>query len=301
MVKMCECVLGGEEAFRKRPLLSLASSPSSPLTYAEHVCDVLIRSAERGVPFSLVPCPIAGETGPMTLSGSLAQQNAETLGGLVLLQSVDPRLATTYCGRVCIMDPRSGKDLWAVPEQLLASAAMVQIARKYRMVSDISGMTSDIHRWDVQMGLERMMTVLVPFMAGADSISGMGGAWEGASSLEMMVIDNEIWNDIERLSRGFQVDQESLAQDLVDRVGPMGSFLSVPQTMKAIRAGEFRVSPLWDKRVSDKAAREGARTLQESAREKAKQILKEQVPEALDRDVLEGISRIAKEASKELI
>src|SRR4030043_488458 len=145
----------------------------------------------------------------MTLSGSIAQQNAETLGGLVLIQTVDSKLATTYCGRVCIMDPRSGRDLWAVPEQVLASAAMVQIARRYKMVSDVSGTASDIPRWDVQMGLERMMAVLVPFMAGVDSISGIGSAWEGASSLEMMVIDNEIWNDIARLTRGIEVDSEA--------------------------------------------------------------------------------------------
>jgi len=301
MVRMCQCVVGGEEAFRKRPLLSLASSPSSPLTYAEHVCDVLIRSAELGVPFSLVPCPIAGETGPMTLSGSIAQQNAETLGGLVLIQTVDSELATTYCGRVCIMDPRSGRDLWAVPEQVLASAAMVQIARRYKMVSDVSGMTSDIPRWDVQMGLERMMAVLVPFMAGADSISGIGGAWEGASSLEMMVIDNEIWNDIARLSRGIEVDSEGLAVDLVDKVGPMGSFLAQPHTMNAIRKGEFRVSPLWDKRSSDKAVREGFKPIQEAAHEKAKRILKEHVPEALDRNVLADIDMVLREASRQLV
>ncbi len=301
MVRMCECVVGGEEAFRKRPLLSLASSPSSPLTYAEHVCDVLIRSAELGVPFSLVPCPIAGETGPMTLSGSIAQQNAETLGGLVLLQTVDPKLATTYCGRVCIMDPRTGRDLWAVPEQVLASAAMVQVARRYRMVSDVSGMTSDIPRWDVQMGLERMMTVLVPFMAGVDSISGIGGAWEGASSLEMMVIDNEIWNDIARISRGVSVDEDGLAVDLVDKVGPMGSFLSYPHTMNAIRKGEFRVSALWDKRSSDKAVREGVKPLQEAARDKMRKLLKEHVPEALDRDVLADIDRVVREARRQLI
>jgi trimethylamine--corrinoid protein Co-methyltransferase len=237
----------------------------------------------------------------MTLSGSIAQQNAETLGGLALIQTVDRELATTYCGRVCIMDPRTGRDLWAVPEQVLASAAMVQIARKYKMVSDVSGMTSDVPRWDVQMGLERMMTVLVPFMAGADSISGMGGAWEGASSLEMMVIDNEIWNDIARLTRGIEVDGESLALDLVDKVGPMGSFLAQPHTMNAIRKGEIRVSQLWDKRSSDKAVRDGFKPLRDAAHEKAKRILEEHVPEALDRDILAEIEKVLREASRQLI
>ena len=151
MVRIWSIVAGGEEEFRKRPLLSLASSPSSPLTYPKHVCEVLIRSAELGVPFSVVPCPIAGGTGPVTLGGSLALQNAEALAGMVLIQNVAPSLPSVYCGRVCFMDMRSGRELWGIPEEALVSAAMVQLAKRYKMVSDSCGTSSDVTRWDMQM------------------------------------------------------------------------------------------------------------------------------------------------------
>jgi len=117
MVKMWECVSGGNEELRKRPLFSLSGSPSSPLTFGERNCEVLLRSVEHGIPFAVVPCPICGETGPMTLGGALAQQNAEQLGGIMLIQTVTAELPTTYSGRVCIMDPRSGRDLWGIPEE----------------------------------------------------------------------------------------------------------------------------------------------------------------------------------------
>jgi trimethylamine--corrinoid protein Co-methyltransferase len=298
LVDMWSCVSGGIEEFRKRPLMSLASSPSSPLTYGRHNCDVIIRSAELGVPYSVVPCPICGETGPITLSGALAQQNAETLAGIMLIQTVTTELPTVYCGRVCFMDPRSGRDLWGVPEEALTSVAMVQLARKYGMVSDTCGMSSDVPRWGVQMGLERMMTALVPAMAGAESLAGMGGAWEAASSLEMMVIDDEILNDVSRIMNGIGVDDASLALEQLDRVGHMGNFLAQRHTMEFLRKGELRMSPLWDKRTTERAKKDGYMPTQDAARQRVMEILKDHVPDPLDRDTERMIADVIKDAGK---
>jgi len=301
LVKMWSCVSGGVDELRKRPLFSLSSSPSSPLTYGENNCEVLVRSLECGVPFSPVPCPICGETGPMTLSGSLAQQNAEILGGLVLMQTVESSLPVTYSGRVCFMDPRTGRDLWGGPESALINVAIIQMAHKYGMISDASGMASDITRWDMQMGLELMMTVLPPALAGAESLSGIGGGWEGASSFELMVIGNEVFNDVSRIMRGIDVDDGRLAVGLIDKVGHMGNFLAQAHTMEHVRKGEVRVSSLWDKRTSDRTAKEGFKPLQESARDRVRSILKEHVPDPLDRDVERDIERVLRDAQKTLL
>jgi trimethylamine--corrinoid protein Co-methyltransferase len=301
LVKMWSCISGGVEELRKRPIFSLSSSPSSPLTYGENNCEVLIRSLEYGIPFCPVPCPICGETGPMTLSGSLAQQNAEILGGLVLMQTIDSTLPVVYSGRVCIMDPRSGRDLWGVPEEALGSVAIIQLARKYGMISDASGMASDMTRWDLQMGLELVMTVLPPALAGAEGLSGLGTGWEGASSLEMMVIGNEVFEDVSRLMRGFDVDDGRLAVDMIDKVGHMGNFLSQAHTMEHVRRGEVRISSLWDKRTSDRALKEGLKPLQEAAKDRVRSILKEHVPEPLDRDIERDIERVMKDAQKTLL
>jgi trimethylamine--corrinoid protein Co-methyltransferase len=301
LVKMWACVSGGAEELRKKPPFSLGGSPSSPLTFSEHNCDVLLRSVEHGIPFSVIPCPICGETGPITLSGSLAQQNAELFGGIMLIQTVTIDLPTTYSSRVCTMDPHSGRDLWGVPEQGLVCAAMVQLARRYGMVSEANGMSSDITRWDMQMGFEQMMTALMPALAGAESLTGLGSGWDGASSLEMMVINNEVFNDLARILRGIRVDQESLALDLIDKVGHMGNFLAEPHTIDNLRKGELQVSSLWDKRNHERAAKEGFRPIQETARDHVRRLLREHEPEPLDRDVESGIEQVIKEATKTLL
>ncbi len=301
LVKMFECISGGEEEFRRRPLIGLSGSPSSPLTYSRHVSDVLIRSLELGVPYTVVPCPLAGGSGPQSIAGSLALQNAEVLAGIVLMQTVDGSLATVYAGRVCFMDPRSGRDLWALPEEGLASIAMIQLAGKYGMAADACGMTSEVSTWGVQMGLERMETVLLPALGGAESVSGIGGGWEAASCLEMMVIDNEILNDVERMMRGIEVDEDHLALDIIENVGPMGNFLSQKHTMDHLRKGEMRVSDLWDKRTGQRASREGPVDLRDESRRRVRKVLKEHVAEPLDRDVVRDVDEVVRRAYKALV
>jgi len=298
---MWSVVAGGLEQLRKRPLFTLYGSPSSPLTYDSHACDVMLKGAENGIPVDVVPCPISGGTAPVTLAGGLAQQNAELLGGVMIVQIASTKLPLQYSGRLSVMDLRSGQNIWGVPEMALASAATVQIAHKYRMIADVYGVTTDVNAWDMQTGVERMQAAIVPALAGADNLSGIGGMWGNACSHEMLVIDNEIYHDVFRLMRGFEVDDEHLALDIIDRVGHMGNFLAQPHTMKHFKAGELRLSPLWDKRSGERVRKDGFKALQDVAREHARKILKEHQVAPLDKDVEKELDRVIKEESKKLI
>lgn len=301
LLEMWACVAGGPEELRRRPPFTVYGSPSSPLTYGARVSDVMLRAAEAGIPVDVIPCPITGGTAPVTLAAGLAQQNAEMLAGVMLVQTADARLPMQYSGRLSLLDLRSGKNVWGMPEMALASAATVQIAHRYHMTADVYGVTTDANGWDLQIGLERMMAALLPAMAGADSLSGMGGAWENAASLEMLVIDNEVYADVFRAIRGIEVDEERLALDLIDKVGPMGNFLGQMHTMKFLRMGEMRNSPLYDKRTKDRASTEGVRPLQDAARDVARRILKEYEPAPLDPDVDKELTRVVREGEKRLL
>jgi trimethylamine--corrinoid protein Co-methyltransferase len=301
LLEMGAVVAGGAEELRRRPFFTLYGSPSSPLTYDSHVCDVMLRAAEHGIPVDVVPCPIAGGTAPLSLAGGLAQQNAELLAGVMLLQTVDPRLPTQYSGRLSFLDLRSGKNLWGLPELGLVSAATVQIAHRYHMTADVYGVTTDANGWDMQIGLERMMAALPPALAGADNLSGIGGAWENAGSLEMAVIDDEVYEDVFRLVRGIDVDADRLALEVIDKVGPMGNFLAQRHTMKYLREGEMRNSPLWDKRTMDRALHEGIRPIQDAARDRVRTILQEHTVTPLDGDIDRELTHVVTEGGKRLL
>jgi trimethylamine--corrinoid protein Co-methyltransferase len=198
-----------------------------------------------------------------------------------------------------MMDLRTGKNIWGVPEMALASAATVQIAHKYNMVADVYGVTADGNQFDMQMGIERVLGALLPAAAGADNLSGIGGAWDNAASYEMLVIDNEIYANVFKSIEGVNVDDEHLALDIIDKVGPMGNFLAQMHTMRHIK--EIRISPLFDKRNPDKARAEGIRPIQEAARDAVKKIIEEHQVPPLDKDQDRRLTAVVKEAEKKLI
>jgi trimethylamine--corrinoid protein Co-methyltransferase len=300
LVRMWSCVAGGAEELRKRKMFAIYGSPSSPLTYDSSVCEVMIRAAEHGMPFDLVPCPMCGGTAPVTLVGGIVQQNAELLAGLMLMQTVDDGLPMLYSGRLSMMDPRSGRNLWGVPEMTLVSVASVQLAHRYKMMADIEGSTTDAPEWGVQVGIERMMTAVMAVISGADSLAGIGAAWETSASMEMAVVDDEILASAFRLLEGIVVDEGRLATAVIDSVGPMGNFLTQRHTMEYFRKGEVRVSPLLDKRTSERVKAEGFIPLRERANETARRILKEHAPTPLERDIEREITSIVKESCRTL-
>ena len=235
------------------------------------------------------------------INDRLAQQNAELLAGVMLVQTVSTKVPMQYSGRLSMMDQRYGRNVWGNPEMGIASAATVQIAHKYNMIADVYGVTSDIQQFGIQMGLERMMTGIVPALAGADNLSGIGGAWENAASYEMLVIDNEIFGDIFRMVSGTDISDDRLALDMIDKVGPMGNYLAQPHTMKYLRSGEMRLSQLYDKRTGERVKTEGQRPLQDAARDAVRKMLKEHQPMPLDKDIENDLAKVVKEAERELL
>lgn len=299
--RMGVCVSGSPDELRKRPPFTLYNGPCSPLTYDAHVCDVMVKAVEYGIPVDLVPCPMCGGTAPITLAGGLAQQNAEMLAGIMLIQTVTNELPSMYCGRLSVIDMRSGQNLWGVPELALASAATVQIAHRYRMTADVYGVATDAHAWDMQVGLERMRQALYPALAGADNLSGMGSTWGAASGLEMLIIDNEIYEDVFRMLTGLEVDEERLAVDVIDRVGHAHDFLAQPHTLKHFKAGEQRISPLCDKRSFERVKKEGFKALHTVAGDRARRILKDHQVVPLENGIETELDRVIVEESKKLI
>ncbi|MBC8446389.1 MAG: trimethylamine methyltransferase family protein, partial [Chloroflexi bacterium] len=155
-------------------VLTLGISPVSPLTFPDDVAEAMMETARLGVPLGPLPCPTAGATAPMSLAGSLAQQNAEVLASVVLAQLVHPGLPSVYCGRLAMMEPRTGVSVWGGVELGLVSAATVQIGHRYGLPVNVYGLSTNAHTLDLQSGYERALNAVIPALAGADELSGIG-------------------------------------------------------------------------------------------------------------------------------
>ena len=102
-----------------------------------------------------LPSPIAGATAPISLAGALAQQNAEVLGSVVLAQLVQPGLPIIYCGRLAMMEPRTGVSVWGGVELGVVSAATVQLGHRYGLPVNVYGFSTNAHTLEIQNGYER--------------------------------------------------------------------------------------------------------------------------------------------------
>jgi trimethylamine--corrinoid protein Co-methyltransferase len=284
-------------------VLTLSVSPVSPLIFPDDVAEAIIAIARIGVPLAPLPCPTAGATGPMSLAGSLAQQNAEVLASVVLAQLVRPGLPIVYCGRLAMMEPRTGLSVWGGVELGLASAATVQIGHRYGLPVNVYGFSTNAHQLSLQNGYERALNAAIPALAGADELSGIGEMEAGVmGSYAQMVCDDEIALSVRRLRRGFAADEDALAVDVIAKVmDGSRNFLEQHHTVRYLRAGEVQYTRLAERRSWGEWDRTGRLGMVERAQAEAERLLAEhQAPPLADEQERE-LDAIMQQAADELV
>src|SRR5690606_12895906 len=152
--------------------LTLSLSPVSPLTMHDVAAQAVMDMAHAGVIHANLPAPTGGATSPMTITGSLVQQNAETLAPLVLAQLINPGCGVVYCGRLGLLEPRTGL-IWGGVELGISSAATVQLGHYYGFAVNVYGFSTNAHTLDAQNAFERGLNASLPALAGADELSGI--------------------------------------------------------------------------------------------------------------------------------
>jgi len=284
-------------------VLTLSVSPVSPLIFPDDVAEAIIAIARMGVPLAPLPCPTAGATGPMSLAGSLAQQNAEVLASVVLAQLVRPGLPIVYCGRLAMMEPRTGLSVWGGVELGLASAATVQIGHRYGLPVNVYGFSTNAHQLNLQNGYERALNAAIPALAGADELSGIGEMEAGVmGSYAQMVCDDEIALSVRRLRRGFVADEDALAVDVIAKVmDGSRNFLEQRHTVRYLRAGEVQYTRLAERRSWGEWDRTGRQGLAERAQAEAERLLAEHQVPPLTGEQERELDAIMQQATDELV
>jgi len=299
MKKMLETVVGGEKELRKYPLAVFDVCPSSPLEWSEITAQNLIDCVNYGIPIEIIAAPQVGGTSPATLAGTLVQLNAEILSGIVLAQMIKPGTPTVYGGSPCALDMRTGTGRLSAIESVMACCAYAQIGKYYGLPTQGYLGVSDAKIVDAQAGLEASMGLILGALAGINNISGPGmlGS-ENCQSFEKLVIDNEICGYALRLVRGIQVNEETLALDVIEKVGPGGHFLGQKHTRKWFKIEEYMPSYVIDARSERDWLERGAKDIVQRAKERVDEVLREHEPEPLPPDVEKELDNIALEILK---
>jgi trimethylamine--corrinoid protein Co-methyltransferase len=295
--KMAEVIGNPDET------LTLSLSPVSPLTIPDHEAEAILEIAQLGITFGPLPCPTAGTTAPITIAGAVSQQNAEILAALVLAQLAKPGLPIIYCGRLAMMEPRTGLSVWGGVELGIASAVTVQIGHHYGLPVNVYGFSTNAHNLDAQDGFERALNAAIPALAGADELSGIGEMEAGVmGSYAQMVIDDEFAGSICRLRNGTKVDPDSLALEVVATVmdGPR-NFLGQRHTMKNLKLGEIFMTHLAERGSWESWVKTGKTGMVERAQAEADRILHEHLVTPLEDAQERELDKLMAAAQKELV
>lgn len=293
----CE-IIGGEDEWRKGPLFSVYLEPSSPLMESEEAITKLLLAAEKGIPAVYTPCPIAGATAPATLAGYLTQALAESLSGLVVAYLKKPGLPIAIGGLQSILDMTTMTMPYGCPEMALISAASTDIAKYLKLPMFSSGGCSDAKVPDEQAAAEAGVNLLMAILSGGNYVHDVGYLESGLiGSWEQLVMCDEIIGMVKRIARGITVDDETLAVDVIDAVGPGGNFLGEDHTRRHFRS-EFWMPKLMDRWNWETWQANGAKTLGQRVKEKTLEIARTYNPEPIPEDVMVKLKAICARADE---
>jgi len=295
-IELAAIAHGGIEAIRDKPIMASIPCTLTPLSYDDKMAGGIIAYAEYSQAQLVNSLCIAGATTPVTLAGAIALQNAEILAGIVLAQLVNPGAPIVYSASGSNADMRAVSLAIGSPEDALFSLVNGQLAKFYNIPCRMSGALSDSKCADAQAGYESMMTLLMAQMGGGNFILHAAGIIEtyNCVSFEKLMIDDEIIGMIKRIGKGVEVNEDTLAFDVIKEVGPQGSFITHEHTYENFRE-EFYIPVLSDRDTFTSWQEKGALTAEQRANKRWKKMLSEyeepKLPAEVERDMRKYIEK----------
>ena len=270
VIEMAGMIAGGAEALGSRPFVSFITLIISPFKVDDRYGEMTCYLAGEGLPVVVPTEPICGTTAPITLAGNVLVHVAETLAGIAAVQAVR-KGAPGICGSVgSIPDLRTMNHLGGPIERAMINAAVAQVIQHFELPLYSTAGTSDAKALDVQAAYESAMSSLLVAMSGANYIHDAAGLMEAdlTVSYEKMVVDNEVLGMCQRVLRGIEVNDDTLALELIVERGPGRDYLAEEHTVRHMRE-EFFVPQLANRR------KRGAEGAQDDALTRARRFVRE--------------------------
>jgi len=275
-------IAGGDQAFREQPNYIMYGQFVSPLQHDRQAIERLIFCADHEIPLIYVPTIMPGASGPITLAGSLALAAAESLAGLVMHQTRKPGAPFIFGACLSTLDMRTMLFPYGSAEWRLNDLVMAELSRFYQLPVFGTGGATDSKLVDAQAGAEYAHSLLVAALAGTNLIHDVGYLESGITgSLESIVLGAEQIRWVRQFMAGVTVDQETLALEAIDEVGPGRQFLDHPHTLAHFRQ-EMWTPLLAERRNYDAWLARGARDYATRARAYAREIIHSHMPPPLD-------------------
>lgn len=288
-VAMAEVVAGGGEPLRRKPLAACYINVTTGLRHNEEALEKILFLSEKGLPAAYIPVALGGATAPITLAGNVSIWNAGCLVGLTLSQLNRPGAPFITSGwGGSALDMRTAVSAYVEPEK---EFVVQELAHFYELPMFALGGCSDAKMPDQQAGIEAALTLSTKMMAGSHLVHDIGYLESGLTgSLAQVAICDEVIDWVRTSLEPVEITEETLALDLIDQVGPDGSFMEADHTLEHFRE---RWYPGLFERYDYEGWRErGSRDLGQRAADRVEEILMEHDPDPLPADLQEDLREI---------
>lgn len=290
ILQLAYLVAGSEEAYREHPFITHHYCPVvSPLTMDHLSTEAVMFFSEQGLPVYPTIVPNAGLTSPMSLAGTVVQGNAEFLAAATLMQMVREGTPLIYATLPTVADMRTGAYASGGIECGMLHMAHAQMAHFYNVpCGGYVGLTNSKVN-DAQSGYETGLSTMAGVLAGMDMLN-MGGLIEALKTFDFAkaVIDDEIAQMLKRMKRGLEFSEENLAVDIIKKIGPGGSFIVEPHTIKRMKTAGL-LTKLSDRDTRTQWEKKGAHDIHDHAMMRVREILAKPSTTVFSQDVEDRI------------
>jgi trimethylamine--corrinoid protein Co-methyltransferase len=296
--KIAVAEAGGQEAFEKRPNYVHYCEPLSPLVSTFEAVDKVIFAARHAVPVIFTTCALAGGTAPVTAAGIIVQTTAESFLGLVLSQTIRPGLPFFMGGVLSVMDMSAMILTYGAPELCLMMAGATELAHYVGIPLWQTGGCTDAKCLDEQAALEGSLSCFFSALSGGDLCHDVGYTESGmtGSILQTVMMDDAIGYS-RRITRGIEVNEDTLAADVIQNVGPDGHYLYEDHTMRHFKT-EFWYPNLCDRHNFEEWVESGRKTMRQRVIERTREILASHKPSPVKPETADAITAIMKAAEE---
>ena len=295
-VELASLVAGSPEQLRKKPLFSVISCSIAPLCFEKAEIEAQAEFAKAGIPVISMSMSISGLSSPVTMAGTLENINAENLASMVISQTAAPGAPFVYSSESSPMDMMTGVMDYNSYHLPLIAAGAGQMAKRYGLPSLTSSWGFETIEPGIQASLSEAFGVLLNTFGGSDMMSGAGSLDHAkGASLEQVVLDSYMWEDIRNYMHKFPVSNETIALDVIEAVGHAGTFLKHPHTVR-----NFRTELIARNQSKRHLQATLSTAMAKELRETARKTLKEHKVPGLPSDVLKRGNELVRAYEKQV-
>ena len=294
-------IVFGQEFVRETTVMTCLANANTPLVWDKTMLDSVrvFAGANQATLFS--PFVLGGASTPASTVGAVIQVNIEALTGVAFSQLVRTGVPALYGQWLSTVSMRTGAPQAGTPEICHMNLLTAQMARHYRLPSRCSGSCTSSKMVDAQAGYEAARNMYGVLMAGTNFVLSTTGYLESAmcQSYAKWVLDSEQLEMMYRLGSGVSFDDLDEVLDTMREVPPGGHHLGTNHTLANFQTA-FSMPEMMNSDNYEQWLADGARSAEDRATARCREMLDEYEEPALDDDVRDELDEYVARRDAEL-